>query len=67
MANHGVAVGAVIGPVTAGKVLAIGVSCEYPTMGVRTRKYVVLVIRPIGPDTTIHQFALLIQRCLSID
>ena len=36
-------------------------------MGVGTREYVVLVARPLRPDTTIHQAALLIQRCLPID
>jgi hypothetical protein len=36
-------------------------------MGVGTGEYVVLVIRPIGPHTTVHQFALLRQSRLSID
>ncbi len=60
VADYGVAVGAVIGPVIARKVLPSGVSGECPTMGVGTRQYVVLVVRPIGPNNTVHQISALI-------
>ena len=77
MADHGAAVGASIGPVVAGEIL-LAPSCRYPwgkvaamgegsTMRVRTREYVVLVIRPFRPDPAVHQFTLFGQGCISID
>ena len=68
MADHGAAVGAVIGPIAASKILVPG--CPWgkgSTMGVRARENVVLVSRPLRPDATVHHFALFSQRRLSKD